>query len=178
MSQRTFPSANLDLTQFAADLKAWFMANGFEVQSADNQNVHLIQARKTSGLRTLLGTNQAFNVKIEAGDGAYSVDIGTGKWAENLTGAGLTGLFTGGITWLTAAGGAAWIKKLESDLWNWFEMRNVQYRAAATPTPVAAPPALAPSIPEQIKKIAELRDMGILSNEEFEAKKNELLSRM
>jgi hypothetical protein len=34
------------------------------------------------------------------------------------------------------------------------------------------------SIPEQIKKIAELRDMGILSPEEFEAKKKELLSRM
>jgi len=174
MSEKTFPAVNLDLKQLAADLKAWFVANGFEVQSADNQDVHLIQARKTSGLRTLLGTNQAFNVKIEGAAGEYTVDIGTGKWVENLTGAGLTGLFTGGITWLTAAGGAAWIKKLENDLWCWFDMRNVQNRAPAAP----APPAGAPSITEQIKKIAELRDMGILSTEEFEAKKKELLSRM
>src|SRR5260370_24011776 len=107
MSEKTFPAVNLDLKQLAADLKAWFVANGFEVQSADNPDVHLIQARKTSGLRTLLGTNQAFNVKIEGTAGEYTVDIGTGKWVENLTGAGLTGLFTGGITWLTAAGGAA-----------------------------------------------------------------------
>src|SRR4029077_6652105 len=112
MSQKTFPAVNLDLKQLAAELKAWFLANGFEVQSADNDNVHLIQARKTSTVRTLLGTNQAFNVKIEGTDGEYTVDIGTGKWMENLTGAGLTGLFTGGITWITAAGGAAWVKKL------------------------------------------------------------------
>ena len=33
-------------------------------------------------------------------------------------------------------------------------------------------------IPDQIKQLAELRDMGILSEEEFQAKKNDLLSRM
>jgi hypothetical protein len=179
MSQKTFPAVNVDLQQLATELKAWFVANGFEVQVADNQGIHLLQARKTSGLRTLLGTNQAFNVKIEGTTGEYTVDIGTGKWMENLTGAGLTGLFTGGITWLTAAGGAAWVKKLEGDLWSWFDMRNVQNRAAPAPATAPAPtPAAAVSIPDQLKKIAELRDMGILSNDEFEAKKKELLSRM
>src|ERR1700691_1567902 len=112
MSQKTFPAVNADLTQLAAELKAGFVASGFEVQAADRQGVHLVQARKASGLRTLLGTNQAFNVKIETAGNEYKVEIGTGKWMENMTGAGLTGLFTGGITWLTAAGGAAWIKKL------------------------------------------------------------------
>jgi hypothetical protein len=33
-------------------------------------------------------------------------------------------------------------------------------------------------IPDQIRKLAELRDMGAISNEEFEAKKRELLDRM
>ena len=178
MSQKTFPAVSLDLKQLAAELRAWFVANGFEVQSADNDKVHLIQARKTSSVRTLLGTNQAFNVKIEGTDGEYTVDIGTGKWVENMTGAGLTGLFTGGLTWLTAAGGAAWIKKLEADLWNWFDKHNVEHRAAAAPTPPPAPATDPLSIPEQIKKLADLRDMGVLTPEEFEAKKKELLSRM
>ncbi len=41
-------------------------------------------------------------------------------------------------------------------------------------------PASQPSegIPEQIRQLAALRDAGVLSNEEFEAKKAELLSRM
>lgn len=40
------------------------------------------------------------------------------------------------------------------------------------------PPTVTPSIPEQIQKLAELRDAGILNEEEFAAKKAGLLSRM
>lgn len=36
----------------------------------------------------------------------------------------------------------------------------------------------ADDIPTQIKKLAELKDLGILSNDEFEAKKKDLLSKM
>jgi len=34
------------------------------------------------------------------------------------------------------------------------------------------------SIPDQIKKLAELRELGILSNDEFQTKKKQLLERM
>jgi hypothetical protein len=181
MSSKTFTGESQDLGLLADEVKTWFKGSGFEVQAADNQGVHVIQARKTSGVRTLLGTNQAFNVKIEGTPACYVVEVGTGKWAENLTGAGLAGLFTGGLTWLTAAGGAAWVKKIEADLWDWLAKRNVKNQAAATPA--APPPAPAPAggtahIPDQIKKLAELRDAGVLTPEEFEAKKKELLSRL
>jgi hypothetical protein len=51
---------------------------------------------------------------------------------------------------------------------------------AAPPAPAAAPPppAAGPSIVEQIKQLGELRDAGLLTPEEFETKKAELLSRM
>jgi uncharacterized membrane protein YdbT with pleckstrin-like domain len=42
----------------------------------------------------------------------------------------------------------------------------------------AASAAAAPSVPAQIAALADLRDRGIISAEEFEAKKAELLSRM
>jgi hypothetical protein len=55
-------------------------------------------------------------------------------------------------------------------------------RAAAekrgTVPAVTSAATVAPSIPEQIQKLAELRDAGILSEEEFTAKKADLLSRM
>ncbi len=41
-----------------------------------------------------------------------------------------------------------------------------------------APQPAAPSITEQIEKLGELRDKGVLSEEEFQAKKAELLQRM
>jgi len=47
--------------------------------------------------------------------------------------------------------------------------------AAPQPAPAAAP---ADSIPDQIAKLAGLRDAGVLTVEEFEAKKKELLDRM
>ncbi len=50
-------------------------------------------------------------------------------------------------------------------------------RARYQPTAVVAAEA-APSIPQQIKQLAELRDAGILTESEFEAKKGELLARM
>jgi hypothetical protein len=45
------------------------------------------------------------------------------------------------------------------------------------PAPAAPQPA-GPSIVEQIKHLGELRDAGLISAEEFEAKKTDLLSRM
>lgn len=46
------------------------------------------------------------------------------------------------------------------------------------PATAPAPPTTEVSIPDQIGKLAELRDKGVLTGEEFEAKKAELLERM
>jgi uncharacterized membrane protein YdbT with pleckstrin-like domain len=54
--------------------------------------------------------------------------------------------------------------------------RQMEANAARTAGAGAARPA--PSVPEQIAALADLRDRGIISAEEFEAKKAELLARM
>lgn len=46
---------------------------------------------------------------------------------------------------------------------------------SGSPPPVPGP---APSIPRQIEELARLRDQGLISDADFEAKKNELLRRM
>ncbi|AOW92743.1 hypothetical protein BFN03_08680 [Rhodococcus sp. WMMA185] len=50
--------------------------------------------------------------------------------------------------------------------------------AASAPTQTVIQAAPAPDLAEQIKKLAELREMGALSDEEFESKKSDLLARM
>jgi Short C-terminal domain/zinc-ribbon domain len=45
--------------------------------------------------------------------------------------------------------------------------------SARRPSPPSAPPSA--DIPDQIRKLAKLKDNGIISSEEFEAKKTELL---
>jgi hypothetical protein len=50
-----------------------------------------------------------------------------------------------------------------------------QYQEAPPPPP-AAEPAAAPGLPiEQLKQLAELKDQGILTEEEFQAQKAKLL---
>jgi membrane protein YdbS with pleckstrin-like domain len=51
-----------------------------------------------------------------------------------------------------------------------------QPQAPPQPQPQAAPAAA--NIPEQIEQLSRLRDQGMISPEEFEAKKTELLNRM
>lgn len=46
------------------------------------------------------------------------------------------------------------------------------------PTAEPAAPVAAPSIPDQIKKLGELREQGLLTEDEFASKKKELLDRM
>jgi len=53
---------------------------------------------------------------------------------------------------------------------------NQQIALASAPAP--APRPAAPSIPEQIRQLAALRDAGAITPQEFEAKKAELLARM
>ena len=121
MARRNFSGENRDLAQLATQAKCWFQENGYDTQFADSspQGPWVLQARKTSGVRTFLGTNQAFTVKIDGSPQEYSVEVTVGKWVENLTGAGISGLFTGGLTWVTAGIAAAWTVKLESDFWDW-----------------------------------------------------------
>ena len=55
---------------------------------------------------------------------------------------------------------------------------NAAHAAQAPPAAPAAPGAPAASVPEQIEHLARLRDQGLLSEDEFQAKKTELLGRM
>lgn len=55
-----------------------------------------------------------------------------------------------------------------------------QYEVKPEPMPQTQPPSVKPQIDtiEQIKKLAELKDANILTEEEFQAKKKELLSKI
>jgi membrane protein YdbS with pleckstrin-like domain len=58
------------------------------------------------------------------------------------------------------------------------QLEHMQPPAGAAPVPPAQPAAPSHTIPEQIEQLSRLRDQGMISPEEFEAKKTELLNRM
>jgi uncharacterized membrane protein YdbT with pleckstrin-like domain len=60
----------------------------------------------------------------------------------------------------------------------WSQTPAAPAPAPAQPPPASGPAAAALSIPEQLEQLAGLRDRGVISAEEFEAKKAQLLQRM
>ncbi len=68
----------------------------------------------------------------------------------------------------------ATFERLKSEV----EKRMAIYREGRMRPAAAAPAAAAPDIADQIRKLSELRDAGILTDEEFSEKKVELLRRM
>lgn len=65
--------------------------------------------------------------------------------------------------------------QIQNEIYRQIEECNARRRGYAVPPP---PAAHEPSIPEQINQLDELRRRGILTDQEFAAKKAELLQRM
>lgn len=59
-----------------------------------------------------------------------------------------------------------------------FSLVSGLLRNRTSPAPVDATAASAPDVADQLTKLASLRDAGVLTEEEFAAKKTELLARM
>lgn len=121
MSKKVFTGENQNLPQLAKDVEDWLRQQGFEVQAAGGDGTFLVQARKQSTWRSLLGNNQSINVKIEGMPENYSIDLDAGEWVKNLTDSGGAGIVAALATMYTLGIAAAWSaserSKIEAGLW-------------------------------------------------------------
>ena len=120
-------NSDRDLEKIYQSIMLWFKGKQYEVEGVCQEGVYLVQARKTSTIRTLLGTNLAFKIKIYlsreqvVNQREFIVETTRGKWIQNIAGAGFTGLFTGGFTIFTGIAGAGWGLVLENELVSYIE---------------------------------------------------------
>ncbi|AFZ42896.1 hypothetical protein PCC7418_0674 [Halothece sp. PCC 7418] len=169
----------------------WFKDKEYEVEGTQTGDVYLIQAQKTSWLRTVFGTNLAFKVNIYWSNapttaGEFIIDTRVGKWVRNITGAGITAMFTGGFTVFTGVAGASWALVLERDLMNHLQTSLSLKRVSESYTTSAASDSINTQASSQARSqaITELKDeidqlqealsKEIISREEFQAKKQKL----
>ncbi|WP_036479793.1 hypothetical protein [Myxosarcina sp. GI1] len=126
MATHYFIANDLNLDSVYQQLLHWFKVRQYEVNGKESKGEYLIQARKTSLLRTFTGTNLAFKVRIhwsQPSDRAneFVIETTTGKWISNFAGAGITSIFTGGLTIITGLAGAGWTVILENSLVEYVE---------------------------------------------------------
>jgi hypothetical protein len=66
------------------------------------------------------------------------------------------------------------VSRRQAGRWAEQDQQAYQEEQAAPPPPAPAPPA-EPDLATELKKLADLRDAGILTDEEFQAKKTQML---
>lgn len=146
MAKYYFQTPNPDLKTIAKRLVLWFKQNEYEVESVEDDNMQLIQAKKTGTFRTLTGTNIAFTLKLYGSDtpDEFVCETATGQWTANIAGAATTALFTGGLTLVTGALGAAWTVKVERDIVEFMEstLKFRKLRTEGESTSTSAPPPI------------------------------------
>lgn len=204
MAKKTYRKENCDLDGLFKEVETWFADQGYETQSNKNPGAWLVQARKTDTWRKALGASRAFNVLIKGQPDEFSVDIGTGEWASNLTAGGVAAILTGGVSLIGSGVATAWSKKIEADLWSYVEnsvlfgdkMKSAQEgvlseaQPAAKARPKQLEDALATGAADseaktqktdaereaKLEKLKEALNAGILNQAEFEEKKAALMT--
>ena len=139
MERRMYQAADIDLNGLAKALTNWFGTQGFESQSLPSQAGGLIvQARKESTWRTVLGMAQALTVQIVPQDDNLLVEIGGAKWMDKgvATGIGLLVLWP---TLVTAGIGAWQQSQLDDRAWEIVENYISSHGGQAAVGPGAAP---------------------------------------
>ena len=123
MSKSYFVLSNdRDLEKVYQSIMLWFKGKQYEVEGVAQDGIYLVQAKKTGTLRTFLGSNLAFKVRIYIPSEQvfqlqeFIVETTRGKWVQNIAGAGFAGIFTGGATILTGVATAGWGLLLENEL--------------------------------------------------------------
>ena len=82
MLTRFYQSPSLDLQRLAQGLETQYRADGFEVQSLGDAQQMIVQIKKESVIRFLMGLNKAIGVTIEHIADGYLVKVGAQDWVD------------------------------------------------------------------------------------------------
>lgn len=202
MAKNYFVSNNeQDLSSIYRKLILWFKEKQYELDNTEAEGNFFIQAKKTGKIRTLFGTNSAFQVKIYWSKDPtvpheFTLETSTGQWLTNLTGAGVTAMFTGGFTVLTGLAGAGWSLIIENEIIGYVEndlkfkkikkAEELEAGTSATTSPKLIPPNSSQAdsivnsnarkkalekVAEDLRKLESALANGILTDTEFNVKK-------
>ncbi len=173
MTRKTYTDKNCDLNSLSKDIQSWFAEQGYQVQSNKNEGSWFIQAQKTEAWRKAVGASRAFNVLIQGQPNDFSVEVGTGEWASNLTAAGVGAVLTGGVSLIGSGIAAGWSKKIEADIWSFIEQKVIFGEKMKSQQEIAVL-KVQESIEQKLKQLQEAFEQGFIDEVAYNAKKIEL----
>jgi hypothetical protein len=93
-----FKGKNKDLDKLSQDIEQQLRSEGYKTQSTTAPLGRIIQAQKGGILSDIITAERAFSILITGTPDDFSINVGIGKWIQNLAVAAaetilLTGLF-------------------------------------------------------------------------------------
>lgn len=175
MVTKTYRDKNCDLDTLSKDIELWFGNQSYQLQSNKTEGSWFVQAQKTEAWRKAVGASRAFTILIKGQPNDFSVELGTGEWASNLTAGGVAAVLTGGTTLIASGLAAGWSKKIEADLWNFIE-QNVIFGEKVKSEQEIAVLKTQESVAEKLRQLKEAFDQGFIDEVSYNAKKIEIES--
>lgn len=101
--------------EVAKRIKYWLTEKGFETKAIEQDGLYAVKARKSSGLRTIVGADRAIEVAIRTLGDETQVDVRQGSWKTNAI---------SNVAWLVVTGGmnlaiSGWSIVIQKDLENY-----------------------------------------------------------
>jgi len=172
-NKKTYRDKTCDLDALSKEVESWFAAQGYQVESRSTEGSWVVQAQKTEGWRKAVGASRAFKIMIQGQPNDFSVEVGTGEWATNLTAGGVAAVLTGGVSLIGTGLATGWAKKIEGDIWEFIDQKTIFGAKVKSEREMAVFKA-GESVGEKLKNLKEAFDQGFIDEVAYQAKKTEI----
>ncbi|MCW4025442.1 MAG: hypothetical protein NWF01_10485 [Candidatus Bathyarchaeota archaeon] len=113
-----FVNRNWDLNELSSKIEASLQRDDFQTQIASTSKGYVIQAKKEDLLRDILTATRAITILIEGEPNDFEVQVGIGKWIQNLAVTAVEAVMTGGLFLLINIPEMVWNFDVENQVVN------------------------------------------------------------
>lgn len=173
VGKKVYENKNTDLGALTKNLEQWFSNQGYIVESNSGEGVWAVQAKKDEKWRKALGASRAFKVNITGNPNLFTVEVGTGEWASNLTAVGVGALLTGGVSIIGSGIATGWSKKIEGDIMEYLD-ELVLFGQKEKNEDEKFRDNIESSMQQKMNKLKDAYNSGIIDEKEYKLKVQEI----
>jgi hypothetical protein len=111
-----YTNRNLNLEKLSRDIVDYLNEDGYATQREKGVGSILIQAQKEDILRDIFTADRCFSILIQGQPNDFTVQVGIGRWVQNLTVAALEAAISAGLFLLLDIPEMAWNEHIENKI--------------------------------------------------------------
>ncbi len=113
-----FVNRNWDLNELSRQIEKSLQRDNFQTQMVSTSKGHVIQAKKEDILRDILTATRAISILVTGEPNNFIVEVGIGKWIQNLAVTTVETIITGGLFLLVNIPEMVWNFDVENEVVN------------------------------------------------------------